>query len=144
MRNDETNKNHDFMFFGGFAVLGIFMMIIMAGLGTGWNACENKMLQGSLFSWRQGDASSSQQSDGTIDVLLTKSNEELLDSNELMPSNTFFPPMYHEISYEWPETKWYNCIDTKPMKTIRFGRERDASGVQNDVHIIAMPGYFFK
>ncbi|MFH1096956.1 MAG: hypothetical protein ABH886_00765 [Candidatus Desantisbacteria bacterium] len=144
MRNNETNKNHNLIFLGGFAVFWIFMMLIMAGLGKGWNACENKMLQGSLFSWWHGDASSSQQPAGTIEVLSTKSNEELLDSNELMPSNTFFPPMYHESSYEGSKEKWYNSIDTKPMKAIRFGRERDASGVQNDVHIIAMPGYFFK
>jgi hypothetical protein len=30
------------------------------------------------------------------------------------------------------------------MKPIIFGRERDPSGVQNDVRIIALPGYFFK
>jgi len=134
MHNDETNKNHNFIFFSGFVVFWIFMMIIMAGLGKGWNACENKMLQGTLFSWGQGGNSSSQQIAGTIEVLLPESNDELLDITELRPYNAFYPPMY----YESPETIEYNHIDIKPMKAIRFGRERDASGVQNDVHIIAI------
>lgn len=148
MRHDEINKKHNFIFLGGFAVFWIFIMLIMAGLGKGFQACENRMLQEPFYSWWQGFSPSQhpeQMKSTTVDVLLPEDNNvQLLDINELRPFNALFPPMYYEMSSQSPETKWYNYIDMKPMKAIRFGRERDASGVQNDVHIVAMPGYFFK
>lgn len=142
MRHDKINKKNNFMFLGGFAVFWIFVMLIIAGLGTGWNTCENRMLQGLSCSWWQGCNIFSQKSAETIEVSSTEGIIE--DINELRPSNAFFPPMFYESSYQSIETTEYNSIDIKPMKAIRFGRERDASGVQNDVHVVAMPGYFFK
>ncbi|MFH1860695.1 MAG: hypothetical protein ABH870_06770 [bacterium] len=147
MRQDEINKKYNFIFLGGFAMFGIFIMLIMAGLGKGFQTCENKILNDPSGSWWQGFLSPrypESMKTTAVDVLLSDNNVELLDINELSPSNAFFPSMYYEMSSQSPETKWYNYIDMKPMKAIRFGRERDASGVQNDVHIVAMPGYFFK
>jgi len=147
MRHDEINKKYNFIFLSGFAMFGIFIMLIMAGLGKGFQACENKTLNDPSCSWWQGFLSPHYpklMKTTTVDVLLSDNNVKLLDINELSPSNAFSPPMYQEMSYQSSETRWYNYIDMKPMKAIRFGRERDASGVQNDVHIVAMPGYFFK
>ncbi len=146
MRHDKSSNKHNLIFLGGFAVFWIFIMLIMAGLGKGFQTCENMMLQKPFYSWWQGFSSPPypKSMKSIIDVLLPEDNVEMLDINELRPFNALFPPMYYEMSYQSPETKWYNYIDMKSMKAIRFGRERDASGVQNDVHIVAMSGYFFK
>ncbi|MEK7275134.1 MAG: hypothetical protein AAB110_07745, partial [Candidatus Desantisbacteria bacterium] len=110
MRHDESNNKHNLMFLVGFAVFWIFIMLIMAGLGKGFQACENRMLQKPFYSWWQGFSSpphSESMKSTAIDVLLPEDNVEMLDINELRPFNALSPPMYHEMSYHSPETKWY-------------------------------------